>query len=443
MNQGLKHVTMRALFAFMIVIGIILFIYPTFADTVDSMLDIGVMVNSKMKSLASGTTMQYWDKSYEIKEIHMAQSLPDDFVPSAANTVSTPDSKYPVYIFFDNTDGAGIIYFFTENDTVVMNPDSDLLFAYCPALVKIPGVVHWDSSNVTDMYGLFFEDRSLADALALRKWDTSNVVNMRYMFYRASSLMFVNVSDWNTSNVKSMDCMFAVGDDWAGNGQLREIFGLENLDVSNVISMTCMFYGAGHITYYDIGGWDVSNVTSMNHMFCDNRELKSLDLSRWDVSNVRTMFDMFDDNESLTTIGDVSHWNTSNLVDAGGWLNGAHSFIGDDTGTLDLSGWDTSNIKSFGEMFYYTEIRTLDLTGWTFDSVTNDPWEGAGTGMYYQTGNDSENFRGFGAMFKDASKLKTIYVSQAGLDSFNEAVKNGINTEHMWDYVPAGGFTVK
>ena len=139
-----------------------------------------------------------------------------------------------------------------------------------------------------------------------------------------------------------------------------------------------MFYGAGQMMYYDIGGWDVSKVTSMNHMFCDNRELRSLDLSKWDVSSLRTVYCMFDDNVKLTTIGDVSHWNTVNLIDAGAWLNECCSFVGDNTGTLDLSGWDTRNLKSTGEMFVRTKIRTIDLTGWTFESMTNDGWEDAG-----------------------------------------------------------------
>ena len=402
-----------------------------------------MIVNEKMKSLASGSDQGFRTKTDEIKAIRMASALPDGFIPTDANTVSTHDSNYPVYISFDNRDEAGIIYFYTENGTIAMNPNSSYMFADHLSLTDISGIANWDTSNVTDMRGLFSGASSLTDALALRNWDTSNVTNMDYMFSNATSLMFIDVTNWNTSKVTSMVSMFQVGESWKRNGQLIEILGLGNLDVSNVTDMTCMFYGAGQMQSYDIAGWDVSKVESMNHMFCDNCKLRSLDLSGWDVSNVKTMYDMFDDNFQLRTIGDVSHWNTSSLIDAGGWLNGASSFVGDSTGTLDLSGWDTSNLKAAGEMFTYTKLQTIDLSGWTFDSVTNERWEGANTGIYYETGNDTKALQGFGAMFKNATSLATVYVSQAGLDSYNAAVENGANTQDMWKETKTNGFTVK
>ena len=471
---------------------------PVGADSsADSMLETGKVVGVKMRSLAAGNNLENWAETGDIKIIRRADMLPDNFVPDISNTVSTPESRNPVYIFFNNENDAGILYFYSEAKTIAMNPDSSFLFAFNTALTDISGLnrldasnvisfygafqrdsslrdltpladwdtssltdmgvmlsgdssltdisalANWNTSNVTNMHGLFLGARSLPDALALRNWDTSNVTNMSYMFSNAVSLMFVDVSNWNTSNVTTMACMFQVGDSWKGNGQLLEIIGLGDLNVSNVTDMTCMFYGAGQMTYYDISRWDVSEVESMNHMFCDNFKLRSLDLSNWDVSSLRTIYCMFDDNLKLKSIGDVSHWNTVNLIDAGGWLNGAHSFVGDDNGVLDISGWDTSNLKSAGEMFYYTTLHTIDLSGWTFDSITNELWEGANNGIYYETGNNSEKYKGLGGMFLDASKLSTVYISQSGLDSYNAVVNDGVNIVDMWKNTKAGGFTVK
>ncbi len=463
-----------------------------------AMLDTGANVNAKMKSLASGENTNARTATGDIRAIHMAESLPDGFVPSEANTVSTTDSGTPIYIFFDNEDGAGIIYFYTENNTPVMNPDSSYMFFNNTALTDISGLASWDSSgvvslqgafmmdsslsnitplsdwktdslvymgtlfsndtaladitalaswntsNVMDMHAIFGGARSLSDALALRNWDTSSVTDMSLMFSGCTSMLFADVSGWNTSKVTTMASMFQVGDSWKGNGQLIEILGLGNLDVSNVTDMTCMFYGAGQMTTYNIDHWDVSKVESMNHMFCDNSKLRSLDLSNWDVSSLKTIHCMFDDDMNLKSIGDVSHWNTINLVDAGGWLNNAGLFIGDNNGVFDLSGWDTSNLKAAGEMFYSTSIHTIDLSGWTFDSITNDLWDGAGRGIYYTTGNDSENLRGLGAMFQYNYFLTTVYVSQSGLDSYNAAVERGVNTQDMWSKSKkVNGFTVK
>ena len=434
---------MVSLFSILILIfGIVLL--PVFADAdADSMLETGRVVNARMKSLAAGSDKDFQDKTSEIKAIHMAGSLPDNFVPSEDNIVSVPDSKYPVYIFFDDTNESGIMYFYTEADTVKMNQDSSFLFANNIALTNNIGLANWDSSSVKRMNGLFLNARSLADALSLRNWDTSNVLDMRYMFSGCTSILFIDVSNWNTGKVQSMANMFQVGDNWEGNGQLREIIGLGELDVSSVTDMTSMFYGAGQMTTYDIDRWDVSKVESMNHMFCDNFLLRSLDLSSWDVSSLKTIYNMFNDDTNLRTIGDVSRWNTMNLIDAGAWLKNASSFVGDHNGSMDLSGWHTKNLKSVGEMFYNTRIHALDLSGWSFDSITNDMWEGTGSGIYYANGNESESTRGFGSMFHHSPNLTTIYISQEGMNSYNAAVERGVNTLDMWTGTKAGGFTVK
>ncbi len=463
-NKTLKIVLFLSFF-----LCILLSAFSHFAKA-DSMLDIGPIVNSKMKSLAANQYSNYSTKSNDIKSIRMASSLPEDFVPSEANTVSTLHTDNPIYIFFDNKENAGIMYFYSANNKVLMNPNSSLMFANNAALSDISAIADWDSSSVVNMYGLFggaeslvdisaleswntsnvtemralFSGaKSLPDALALKNWDTSNVTDMSHMFSNATSLMFVDVSNWDTSKVRAMGNMFQVGNSHEGDGQLVEIKGLGDLDVSNVTDMTCMFYGAGQMTFYDIANWNVSSVESMNHMFCDNFQLKSLDLSKWDVSSVKTMYCMFDDCSHLKTIGDVSHWNTSSLIDAGGWLNWATSFVGNNEGVLDLSGWDTSNLKAVGEMFLKTRIRTIDLSGWTFDSITNDKWDGAGQGIYYEYGNGYDPVRGFRQMFSGAKNLSAVYVSQTGLDSFNAAVEKGVYIEDMWAGSMADSFTIK
>lgn len=429
-------------------------------------LDAGLVINEKMKSLASGNHVNPFDPDKLIKAILMADSLPDGFEPSAGNTISSDSSPLPIYIFFDNTEDAGLMYVYSESLSIIADTSLYSTFCFMQSLSDISGLAYWDVSNVTDMICAFSGTTSLVDISPLSKWDTGNVESFYYTFFQtgivdaspladwntsnATSMMFmfaknnalktIDVSGWDTSKVTSMNSMFAVGDAYMGNGHLSEIIGLENWDVSSVTDMTCMFYGAGRVTYYDIADWDVSSVESFNHMFCDNFKLESLDLSSWNVSNVKTMYCMFDDNYALTTIGDVSHWDTSSLIDAGGWLNFARSFVGDN-GTLDLSGWNTENLMSAGEMFRAIKCNTIDLSGWTFDSITNSSWSGAGKGIYYESGNRS-GFKGFAGMFLDASELKTVLVSIPGYISYKNAVSRGVKLSDMWTGVPYPHFTL-
>ena len=110
--------TLGLLLALMLVSGILSAAVPAGADGVPAaagaLLDTGTVVNAKMKTLAAGTDTQYHARTDQIKAIRMADSLPDGFAPSEANTVSAADSAYPVYIFFDNRDNAGILYSLSE-----------------------------------------------------------------------------------------------------------------------------------------------------------------------------------------------------------------------------------------------------------------------------------------------------------------------------------------
>ena len=74
-----------------------------------------------------------------------------------------------------------------------------------------------------------------------------------------------------------------------------------DIDVSNIIS----FYNKDRGTfsgtdfeYIDISNWNVSNVKSMSNMFYGCEQLKSVgDLSNWNVQNVKGMNNIFNDSE--------------------------------------------------------------------------------------------------------------------------------------------------
>ena len=66
--------------------------------------------------------------------------------------------------------------------------------------------------------------------------------------------------------------------------------------------------------YINISDWDVSNVKSMCQMFWLCKELKSIgDISKWNVSKVENMISMFANCKTLTSVGDLSNWDVSNV----------------------------------------------------------------------------------------------------------------------------------
>jgi surface protein len=130
--------------------------------------------------------------------------------------------------------------------------DLSFMFASCN-LTNVPHINSWDTSNITNMSGMFNGCATFDDNIG--SWDVSNVTDMQQMF--ESNNLFNNggspsISNWNTQNVTNMFEMFLES----------SIFNqpLSGWNVSNVTNMSAMFENT---TFnQDIGSWDVSNVTN-------------------------------------------------------------------------------------------------------------------------------------------------------------------------------------
>ena len=143
-----------------------------------------------------------------------------------------------------------------------------------------------DVSLLEDLSDLFVDIADRVKTLDLSGWNTSNVKNMSYMFYCCARLESFNLSGWDTSSVKTMHGMFY-------HCESLESLDLSGWDTSNVENMAWMFSCCRKIKSIDVSDWDTSNVKNMGYMFYECARLESLDLSRWDMSNVMNMEDMF------------------------------------------------------------------------------------------------------------------------------------------------------
>ena len=63
-------------------------------------------------------------------------------------------------------------------------------------------ISNFDTSNVNDMNNMFY-NCSLLNSLDLSNFDTSNVNNIKYMFYGCQNLKYINFSISN-SNAKRL-----------------------------------------------------------------------------------------------------------------------------------------------------------------------------------------------------------------------------------------------
>ena len=264
----------------------------------------GILGNKKLKELA-GTDTSTSDNAYSvvdtnIKKVLRAQSLPDDFISTEDNTISTEESRAPIYVWFDN----GIIYYYSENEKILLNDNSNRLFQNLTALEEID-LSSFDTSNVTDMSYMFNYCTKLKQ-LDLSNFDTSNVTSIRTMFQRCESLEEVDLSNFNTSKVTDMAYLFY------NDINLKSI-NISSFDTSNVTTMYAMFYGCNKLKELDLSSFDTSNVVEMSYMFNRASSLEKIYASEKFVTDT-------------ITNSDYMFWVNPNLVGGNGTLyNGSHS----------------------------------------------------------------------------------------------------------------------
>ena len=117
-------------------------------------------------------------------------------------------------------------------------------------------------------------------------FNTSNVTNMYRMFWGCDNLALLDLSMFNTSNVTDIKSMFSGCN------------GLTSLDLSlfstgSVTNMSYMFNGCSSLASLDLSSFNTSKVTDMSYMFYGCNSLGPLDLSMFITSSATNMRGMF------------------------------------------------------------------------------------------------------------------------------------------------------
>ena len=108
-----------------------------------------------------------------------------------------------------------------------------------------------DASKLTDISQLFGNCKSLKSVTFPANMSAAPLEQISSVFDGCENLTALDLSGWNTSNVKDMSCVFK---------------------------------GCKALTSLNVSGWNVSNVKDMNYIFSGCSSLTSLDLSTWNVT---------------------------------------------------------------------------------------------------------------------------------------------------------------
>ena len=138
---------------------------------------------------------------------------------------------------------------------------------------------------------------------------------------------------------------------------------LSNFISSYVKSMSLMFY-CESLSSINLNNFDTSLVTDMNGVFFGCISLKSLDLSNFNTSLVTNMLSLFCGCTSLISL-DLSNFNTSSVINMNGVFNTCTSLK-----SVNIKNFDTSSVKNIGYMFAWcNSLESLDLSNFNTSSA--------------------------------------------------------------------------
>ena len=266
------------------------------------------------------------------------------------------------------------------------------MFKACSALNTLEGMQNWTFDNAVNLCGMLQSCTSLTDedVAVVYNWDISNVEDISWFFKGCTGLVNIDLSNWDTGNVKKFNSIFSSANSNDGGMKLKSM-GIENWDTSSAENMGYMFYGCGHLESIDLSQWDVSKNKTFNHFMTDCYKLTSVNFTGWDTGSCTHFGAMFNNCDSMKVL-DVSSFDTHNAEN----FDQVFEYCYNLEQIIGLENWDTSNVWDFWEMFYCCyKLKELNLSSFNTSKVQ----------CTYRT-------------FASCSSLQTIYVGE-GWDMSN------------------------
>lgn len=151
---------------------------------------------------------------------------------------------------------------------LAIHGSADSLFNYLKNLTEIENLSYLDTSDVTNMAGMF--EWTAITTLDLGSFNTSKVTDMRQMFMFTHLKTIDNLTSLDTSNVENMNQMFARSD--------FETLDVTQFNTSKVKDMKWMFLLNPNLERLDLSSFDTSSIENMNIMFSESPNIKELTL---------------------------------------------------------------------------------------------------------------------------------------------------------------------
>ena len=159
------------------------------------------------------------------------------------------------------------------------------MFQLCTELEYLD-LSSFDTSNVNHFEGMFGRCYKLKEIKGIDKFITNKSINMKGMFNECCELKYLNLSNFDTSNVTDMSYMFYCCE------KMKEIKGINKFNTIRVGDMKQMFNECKELEYLDLSNFKTQIVNSMRSMFENCNKLKYLNLSNFTIKDICDTEDM-------------------------------------------------------------------------------------------------------------------------------------------------------
>lgn len=212
----------------------------------------------------------------------------------------------------------------------------------------------------------------------------------------------LGIKQWG--NLKLIDTSGNYDGKFQGTTNLN-ITAKDILDISNMTNMSYMFRNSGITTIPNMSQWETSQVTDMQGMFRDSGISSVPNMSQWDTSNVKNMYGVFQGASSFNQ--NINLWNVSIVTRMDSMFQGASSF------NQDLGAWDTSQVTDMRYMFKDTNSFNQDIGNWDTSSVTNMK------GIFWNANSFNQDIGSW-----DTSNVTVMEYMFMDTNSFNQSIGN-------------------
>ena len=332
----------------------------------------GSEADVKMKEVAGTDTSVDGRRTLDTNILAIKKSDAEPLLENktANHIVSTDESPYPIYVWFDNGD----LFWWSEDKTPNLNEDASYMFRSMVGMLDISGVADFDSSNTVDMSTMFggpaTNPMNITSVKPLANWDTSKVTNMQALFQSADKITTLEgLENWDVSNVKTFYLTFSY------MTSLTSLEALRNWDTGKVTNMRLTFVDDIMLENLDgLENWDTSMVEDMSFTFgVDSKvdytkaRLSNIDaLTNWNTSKVTDLNTFFQKQAALTSLGAMKKWDISNVANFNNFCSHCIS-LNDVRAT---NSWDFANMTNANRMFNdAATLKEIDLSNFNFSQI--------------------------------------------------------------------------